>query len=189
MQSPYCQRGTTSPSRAPYSGCCSLTRARPAGGAQKARNRTSSDKGLRVGVPGPRLPCCLSGVRKSSCEAGAGAAVCSVCSGSSSTNVVASGRCAVITPLEHPCGVHVPLPVAPHRCGAHGHGCGADVDAHGNHHAACPRTGLLANEQSRSSTHGRASHARLLERKAKSCHNSGWRTRLPRSCLRGHATR
>ena len=36
------------------------------------------------------------------------------------------------------------LPVAPHRCGAHGHGCGAVVDARADHHAACPRTGLLA---------------------------------------------
>ena len=38
----------------------------------------------------------------------------------------------------------LPLPVAPHRCGAHGHGCGADVDAYGDHQAACPRTRLLA---------------------------------------------
>ena len=34
--------------------------------------------------------------------------------------------------------------VEPHRCGTHGHGCGAAVDAYGDHHAACPRTGLLA---------------------------------------------
>ena len=40
--------------------------------------------------------------------------------------------------------LRLPLPVAPHRCGAHGHGCGADVDAYGDHHAACLRTGLLA---------------------------------------------
>ena len=40
--------------------------------------------------------------------------------------------------------LRLPLPVAPHRCGAHGHGCGAAVDAYGDHHAACPRTGLLA---------------------------------------------
>ena len=40
--------------------------------------------------------------------------------------------------------LRLPLPVAPHRCGAHGHGCGADVDAYGDRHAACPRTGLLA---------------------------------------------
>ncbi|CAE7311141.1 unnamed protein product, partial [Symbiodinium sp. KB8] len=40
--------------------------------------------------------------------------------------------------------LRLPLPVAPHRCGAHGHGCGAAVDADGDHHAACPRTGLLA---------------------------------------------
>ena len=37
--------------------------------------------------------------------------------------------------------LRLPLPVAPHRCGAQGYGCGA-VDAHGDHHAACPRTGL-----------------------------------------------
>ena len=36
------------------------------------------------------------------------------------------------------------LRLPPHRCGAHGHGCGAAVDAYGDHHAACPRTGLLA---------------------------------------------
>ena len=29
-----------------------------------------------------------------------------------------------------------------HRCGEHGHGC--LVDAYGDHHAACPCTGLLA---------------------------------------------
>ena len=40
--------------------------------------------------------------------------------------------------------LRLPLPVAPHRCGAHGHGSGAVVDAYGDHHAACPRTGLLA---------------------------------------------
>ena len=40
--------------------------------------------------------------------------------------------------------LRLPLPIAPHRCGAHGHGCGAAVDAFGDHHAACPRTGLLA---------------------------------------------
>ena len=40
--------------------------------------------------------------------------------------------------------LRLPLPVAPHRCGTHGHGCGAAVDACGDHHAACPRTGLLA---------------------------------------------
>ena len=40
--------------------------------------------------------------------------------------------------------LRLPLPVAPRRCGAHGHGCGAAVDAYGDHHAACPRTGLLA---------------------------------------------
>ncbi|CAE7244710.1 aurkb-a, partial [Symbiodinium natans] len=31
--------------------------------------------------------------------------------------------------------LRLPLPVAPHRCGAHGHECGADVDAYGDHHA------------------------------------------------------
>ena len=40
------------------------------------------------------------------------------------------------------------LQVAPHRCGAHGHGCGAAVDAYGDHHAACPsnRIRLLARQ-------------------------------------------
>ena len=37
----------------------------------------------------------------------------------------------------------LPLPLAPYRCGAHGHGCGAHVDASGAI-AAFPRTGLLA---------------------------------------------
>ena len=41
--------------------------------------------------------------------------------------------------------LRLPLPVASHRCGAHGHGCEAAVDACGDHHAACPRTGLLAH--------------------------------------------
>ena len=40
--------------------------------------------------------------------------------------------------------LRLPLPVAPHRCGAHAHVCGAAVDAYGDHHTACPRTGLLA---------------------------------------------
>ena len=40
--------------------------------------------------------------------------------------------------------LRLPLPVAQGRCGARGPGCGAAVDVHGDHYAACPRTGLLA---------------------------------------------
>ena len=40
--------------------------------------------------------------------------------------------------------LRLPLPVAQGRCGAHGPGCGATVDVYGDHYAACPRTGLLA---------------------------------------------
>eukprot|EP00439_Symbiodinium_sp_Y106_P043805 s1788_g5.t1 len=37
-----------------------------------------------------------------------------------------------------------PLPLTALHCGAEGrHGCGAEVDAYGDHHLACPRTGLL----------------------------------------------
>ena len=42
-----------------------------------------------------------------------------------------------------------------------------------------PERGCSPHELSPSSTHGCASHARLLDRKAKSCHNSGWRARPP----------
>ena len=36
------------------------------------------------------------------------------------------------------------LPLTGRRCGAQGrHGCGAEVDAYGDHCLACPRTGLL----------------------------------------------
>ena len=54
------------------------------------------------------------------------------------TMVAASGK----TPSPRSMGG--PLPVAPRRCGAQSHGCGAVVDAYGDHRAACPRTGLLA---------------------------------------------
>ena len=40
--------------------------------------------------------------------------------------------------------LRLPLPLTGRRCGAQGrHGCGAEVDAYGDHCHACPRTGLL----------------------------------------------
>ena len=40
--------------------------------------------------------------------------------------------------------LRLPLPLTALHCGAEGrHGCGAEVDANGDHHLACPRTGLL----------------------------------------------
>ena len=40
--------------------------------------------------------------------------------------------------------LRLPLPLTALQCGAEGrHGCGAEVDAYGDHHLACPRTGLL----------------------------------------------
>ena len=40
--------------------------------------------------------------------------------------------------------LRLPLPLTALHCGAEGrHGCGAEVDAYGDHHLACPRTGLL----------------------------------------------
>ena len=40
--------------------------------------------------------------------------------------------------------LRLPLPLTGRRCGAQGrHGCGAEVDAYGDHSFACPRTGLL----------------------------------------------
>ena len=40
--------------------------------------------------------------------------------------------------------LRLPLPLTVLHCGAEGrHGCGAEVDAYGDHHLACPRTGLL----------------------------------------------
>ena len=41
--------------------------------------------------------------------------------------------------------LRMPLPLVPRTCGqGSGHGCGARVDALGDHTTACPRTGLLA---------------------------------------------
>ena len=40
--------------------------------------------------------------------------------------------------------LRLPLPLTGRRCGAQGRrGCGAEVDAYGDHYLACPRTGLL----------------------------------------------
>ena len=40
--------------------------------------------------------------------------------------------------------LRLPLPLTALHCGAEGrHGCGAEVDAYGDYHLACPRTGLL----------------------------------------------
>ncbi|CAE7567426.1 unnamed protein product [Symbiodinium necroappetens] len=40
--------------------------------------------------------------------------------------------------------LRLPLPLTGRCCGAQGrHGCGAQVDAYGDHHLACPRKGLL----------------------------------------------
>ena len=40
--------------------------------------------------------------------------------------------------------LRLPLPLTGRRCGAQGrHGCGAEVDAYGDHRFACPRIGLL----------------------------------------------
>ena len=40
--------------------------------------------------------------------------------------------------------LRLPLPLTDRRCGAAGrYGCGGEVDACGDHHLACPRTGLL----------------------------------------------
>ena len=40
--------------------------------------------------------------------------------------------------------LRLPLPLTDLRCGAEGrYGCGGEVDAYGDHHFACPRTGLL----------------------------------------------
>ena len=75
--------------------------------------------------------------------------------------------------------LRLPLPVAPHRCGAHGHGCGAAVDAYGDHHATqhALEPDCSPAEQSPSSMHGCASRVRLSDPRARSSHSSGWRAR------------
>ena len=45
--------------------------------------------------------------------------------------------------------LRLPLPLTALQCGAEcRHGCGAEVDAYGDHHLACPHTGLLPQHDS-----------------------------------------